>query len=116
MTTHDFGYGAVPAHQHANGGGWVADTASVEVTAYVGVNARVCGNARVCDIVHVSITPLILEGGEYCVTITDRHVGIGCHTHTVDEWESLTPETCPFLESTRSEVLAIARKHQARVK
>ena len=47
MTQFDFGDGPVPAHQHANGGGWVADTASVAVTAYVGPDARVYDNARV---------------------------------------------------------------------
>jgi hypothetical protein len=49
----DFGFGPVPAHQHPNGGGWVADTAYVAETAFVGPNARVfdkawvSGNARV---------------------------------------------------------------------
>ena len=37
----------VPAHQHPNGGGWVADTATVEKTAYVGPGARVSGAACV---------------------------------------------------------------------
>jgi len=45
--TFDFGNGPVPAHQHSNGGGWVADTAMVENTAYVGPNARVYGYAWV---------------------------------------------------------------------
>ena len=49
MTTFDFGKGPVPAHQHSNGGGWVADTATVSETAYVGPNARVSGNAKVFD-------------------------------------------------------------------
>jgi hypothetical protein len=39
--------GPVPAHKHANGGGWVADTATVAATAYVGPNARVYGNVQV---------------------------------------------------------------------
>lgn len=43
----DFGDGPVPAHQHGNGGGIVADSAIVEHTAYVGPGAQVCGNARV---------------------------------------------------------------------
>ena len=49
MTTFDFGdgKGPVPAHQHSNGGGWVADTAIVAATAYVGSSARVYGNAWV---------------------------------------------------------------------
>jgi len=55
MTTFDFGYGPVPAHQHSNGGGWVADTADVADTAYVGPDAQVFddalvyGNAKVID-------------------------------------------------------------------
>ena len=51
MTTFDFedGNGPVPAHQHVIGGGWVADTATVEDSAYVGPNARVFGNAFGCN-------------------------------------------------------------------
>jgi len=47
--TYDFndGRGPVPAQQHPNGGGWVADTATVAETAYVGPDARVFGSARV---------------------------------------------------------------------
>lgn len=47
--TFDFrdGNGAVAAHQHANGGGWVADTAAVSKSAYVGPTAKVYGEARV---------------------------------------------------------------------
>jgi hypothetical protein len=47
--TFDFGNGPVPAHQHPNGGGWVADTATVAITAYVGPDAHVFGDAKVCD-------------------------------------------------------------------
>jgi len=47
MTTFDFGSGPVPAHQHPNGGGWVADTATVSETAYVGPDAKVYDNAVV---------------------------------------------------------------------
>lgn len=45
----DFGddNGSVPAHQHTNGGGWVADTAEVASTVYVNSEARVYGNAQV---------------------------------------------------------------------
>ena len=47
MTTFDFGAGPVPAHQHPNGGGWVADTATVSETAYVGPGAKVTDYAEV---------------------------------------------------------------------
>jgi hypothetical protein len=53
-TTFDFGNGPVPAHQHANGGGWVADTATVAETAYVGPDARVYGDAWVYGRAYVS--------------------------------------------------------------
>jgi hypothetical protein len=48
-TTFDFldGNGPVPAHQHFNGRGWVANTAQVSDTARVSGNALVFGNARV---------------------------------------------------------------------
>jgi hypothetical protein len=47
MTTFDFGDGKGPvsAHQHVNGGGWIANTATVADTACIGPNAKVYGNA-----------------------------------------------------------------------
>lgn len=39
--------GPVPAHRHPNGGGWVAESATVADTAYVGPNAKVYGHATV---------------------------------------------------------------------
>ena len=49
MSTFDFGFGPVPAHQHTNGGGWVADTARFDDSAYVCPDAQVSDNARVSD-------------------------------------------------------------------
>jgi serine acetyltransferase len=51
---------SVKAHKHKNGGGWVADTATVHESVYVGPNAQVFGNAQVlfkariegCALVH----------------------------------------------------------------
>ena len=47
MTTFDFGTGPVPAHKHSNGGGWVADTATVSESVFVGREAMVFDNAVV---------------------------------------------------------------------
>ena len=49
MNTYDFGdgNGPVAAHKHSNGGGWVADSATVTDSAYVGPDAVVYGNAAV---------------------------------------------------------------------
>ena len=44
-TTYDCGAGPVPAHQHPNGGGWVADSATVTDAVFVGPQARVAGGA-----------------------------------------------------------------------
>ena len=42
---HNFGFGLVRAHQHLNGGGWVADSAKVDATSYIGPRAKVFGKA-----------------------------------------------------------------------
>jgi len=47
QTTFDFGWGEVPAHQHPNGKGWIAETAHADETAYIGPAARVYGAAQV---------------------------------------------------------------------
>ena len=44
---YDFGNGPGPAHQHPRGGGWVADTATVDETCFIGPYARVFDNAYV---------------------------------------------------------------------
>ncbi len=54
VTTFDFGDGPVPAHQHPNGGGWVAETAGVAATAYVGPSAQVFGYAKVSGEARIS--------------------------------------------------------------
>ena len=53
-TTFDFGYGPVPAHRHAYGGGWVAETATVNETAFIGPDAWVYGDAQVFGDARVS--------------------------------------------------------------
>jgi carbonic anhydrase/acetyltransferase-like protein (isoleucine patch superfamily) len=45
--TYDFGKGFERAHPHDNGGGWVADTATVEPSVFVGPDAKVCDFAQV---------------------------------------------------------------------
>ena len=53
-TTFDFGKGRVPAHKHPNGGGWVADTATVAETVTVGDKARVYDYATIDGTVRVT--------------------------------------------------------------
>ena len=46
-TTHNFGYGEIPAHKHPNGGGWVADTARVPDTLHVPETASIGDSASI---------------------------------------------------------------------
>lgn len=73
-TTFDFqdDNGPVPVHQHANGGGWVADTARVAETSYVGPNAQVYGSALVEGGVQLLSDTRI--SGVSCVTYNPLHV------------------------------------------
>ena len=78
MTTYDFhdGNGPVPAHQHRNPdgrvGGWVADTAQVSGEAWV------------------ETTPISIIGLPYLVTISDKHIQIGCLQLTFAQFSSFT--------------------------
>ena len=93
-------------HQHENGGGWVANTATVEATVYVGPNAQVSGNARVYGYAWVSgnawvfgdarvfgdaweTSPLYIQGSRHSVTnCAHGSITIGCQVHTFAEWKA----------------------------
>ena len=87
-TTFDFqdGNGPVPAHQHPNGGGWVADTATVEETAYVGADARVSGSA-------------LVEGGVQLLGDT-RISGVSCVAYNPLHLSKVAPSKVYALLST----------------
>jgi len=86
-------------HQHKNGGGWVANTATVEETAYVGPYARVSGDAQVSGNASVSgnawvsgdaweTSPLYIQGTKHSVTnCAHGKLAIGCQVHTFAEWK-----------------------------
>jgi len=112
--TYDFldGNGPVAAHKHPNGGGWVADSATVAETAYVGLEAKVYGyakvfsnarvfgdarvygnaevsdNAKVFSNAKVTRTPITVNGFPYQAVITDHHITIGCQQHTYQVWRA----------------------------
>lgn len=46
---HDFGLGPVRAHQHPNGGGWVADSSQVAEDAYIPETSAVYGNSVIAS-------------------------------------------------------------------
>ena len=79
-------------HQHPNGGGWVANTATVDSTAYVDGDARVSGNAQVFGNAQVSgnawvLNPLEINGSAHVVTLVSyTQIAIGCQVRTFSDW------------------------------
>ena len=116
-TMFDFGFGPVAAHRHANGGGWVADSARVADTAFVGSEARVYGEARVCDKAWVTITPLVISGLECVATVCDNQVQIGCKTVPATAQLSVDmfpEEVCPVLRAYAHTLIPLIQAHYAR--
>jgi UDP-3-O-[3-hydroxymyristoyl] glucosamine N-acyltransferase len=86
-------------HQHRNGGGWVANTVTIDESVYVAPNAQVSGNARVSGNTQVSgnarvfgdvwiKTPLFIQGTRHAVSNSKRgYLSIGCVTLTFAEWK-----------------------------
>ena len=112
MTTFDFGSGPVPAHQHPNGGGWVADSAQVADSVYVGLSAWVSGgawvsgDARVYGNARVSGDAIIAKPSDYLLigpigsreafmtwTRSDNCISTGCFRGTVKEFLAAVRET-----------------------
>ena len=97
-------------HQHPNGGGWVANTATVDASAFVGSdaqvhgNARVYGNARVSGNAQVSgnarvsgnaqvsgnawvLNPLTITGSAHTVSLVSyTQIAVGCEIHDFAYW------------------------------
>ncbi len=116
METFDFGFGPVHAHRHANGGGWVAETASVSESAYVGPAARVCDNAQVYGNAQVYDNALVygnalvydnalvygnaqvkkssdvvcVSGFTFGITVTPTLITVGCQTKSHADFLKVT--------------------------
>ena len=85
-------------HLHPNGGGWVANSATVEDTAYIGSSAQVSGNARVSGDAQVSgdarvygdawvSSPLYIQPSAHPISVSSRtEVSIGCKRHSIEWW------------------------------
>ena len=71
--TRQLNWTTTSGHTHSNGGGWVANTASVASTAYVGAFARVLGTARLYNNVRVEDYAVIADNA----TLRDNAVVSG---------------------------------------
>ena len=71
----------------------VSDSARVYGEAWVYDSARVYGSACVSDSARVSKeaknSPLFLAGGKlpYRMTVTDKHIRVGCQVQTLKKWK-----------------------------
>jgi len=86
-------------HQHKNGGGWVANTVTIDDSVYVAPYAQVSGDARVYGDAQVSgnarvygdawvETPLFIQGTRHAVNNSKHgYLSIGCITLTFKEWK-----------------------------
>lgn len=126
-----------PAHQHPNGGGWVADTAHVAESVYVGPAARIYGGAiyggtirggavdagstiRGGTIEHsrhvLTIGPIGSENQHATLVHTDdgHLLSIGCwQDGTVDQLAAEVQRRCPDRADEYAEIEAILRRRIA---
>jgi cytoskeletal protein CcmA (bactofilin family) len=74
------------------GSAWVYGSAQVYGSAWVYGSAQVHGNARVSGKARASITPTVVSGLRWDLTISDHHLAAGCQCHTFEEWRMFAPE------------------------
>ena len=116
----------VPAHQHPNGGGWVADAAHVAAHVYVGPDARIWGGTieggtiRGGIIRHsrhvLTIGPIGSENQHATLVHTDdgHLLSIGCWVNgTIDQLAAEVQRRCPDRADEYDEIEAILRRRIA---
>ncbi len=95
-----YGNALVSGNARVYGNAWVYGDALVSGNALVYGDARVSGNARVYGNARVSgnalvsgnarFQPITISGLAYEITITDRHIRIGCEFHKIKEWDKFS--------------------------
>ena len=118
----------VPAHQHPNGGGWVADAAHVAAHVYVGPDARIRGGTIGGGTIRHTRDLLVIgpvgSEDQHATLVrcdTDRGEGtghrltIGCWNgeHTVDDLAAEVRRRCPDRADEYAEVEAVLRRRVA---
>jgi len=82
----------------------VYDNAQVYGNARVYSKARVYGNAQVSCNAVCSISPIVVTGLRYTVTITDKHIQIGCQQYTASKLRRCIPELSRKYKLTKREI------------
>ena len=112
----------VYGNAQVSGNAWVSGDARVSGDAQVSGNAQVYGNAWVSGDAQVygnaQVSPIVISGLTYPVTITDKHMQIGCEFHLLSEWQVFDDERIArmdgcssrrFWKAWKEPLLAIAR-------
>ena len=108
-------FGSVKA---GDAGGFMerAENLSQDGNAWVSGDAQVYGNAWVYG--NAQVSPIVISGLTYPVTITDKHMQIGCEFHLLSEWQVFDDERIArmdgcssrrFWKAWKEPLLAIAR-------
>jgi carbonic anhydrase/acetyltransferase-like protein (isoleucine patch superfamily) len=107
------GNAGISGNARVSDNAWVSDNARVYGNARVYYNAWVSGNARVSDNAWVSgnatcsTTPLCISGLEYFVTVTDKHIRIGCQQWALEDMHRI-PEQKKLTKEQKAQLTAIA--------
>ena len=91
-----------------SGNAWVSGDAQVSGNARVSGDAQVSGNARVSGDARVS--PVVITGLNYVITITDKHIKIGCEFHLITEWKKFSDKR--ILEMDGKSALTFWKNHK----
>ena len=68
--------------------------------------------------------PISLAGLYWPVTITDKHMQIGCEMHTFSDWDkfkgrrikAMDTNALEFWKELKSALMALCRSHEAKIK
>ena len=80
----------------------VFDEARVSGEAGVSDEARVSGKAQVFGEAQVSLTPVVVLGLDYQVTVSDNALAAGCQCHTFAAWRSKTPQDIAGMDGAKA--------------
>ena len=104
--------GWVEKESNLSGNAWVSGNAEVHGdarvfgNAWVSGDARVSGNARVSGDAWVSgdarVSPIFISSLRYPITITDKHIRIGCKFHSFEDWEEFDDKRILEMEGKQS--------------
>ncbi len=94
-----FGEARVFGEAQVSGEARIFGEAQVSDKARVFDEARIFGKAQVCGEAQVSGAVLYIIGLDWNVTITDKHIKIGCQMHPISFWEKASTEIIAKMET-----------------